>query len=79
MTYTREMELQYLAAEDAVKNAEAMRRPMMNARNELLDSLGSLLQHCPQESGTRGAAMWAIRHADKLTAMLAPFVTPPAK
>lgn len=79
MTYTREMELQFQAANEAVKVADDTRRPLKNARDKALDELGDMLLYCPQRSGTRGAAEWAIGHANYFTEMLAPFVTPPSK
>lgn len=79
MTYTREMELQFQAANEAAKVADDTRRPLKNARDKALGELGSALLECPQRAGTHGAAAWAILHADYLTALLAPFVTPPAK
>lgn len=75
MAYTREMERQFLRANDAVCAAEEARRPLKIARDRLFEELGDLLLHCPQKIGTNGAATWAISHADELTALLSAFVT----
>lgn len=74
--YTREMEEQFQAADEAVRRAEDARRPLKNARESHVDQLGILLTQCPQQSGSRGAALWAIERTNKLTELLAPFATP---
>lgn len=79
MTYTRETERRFQEANEAVKAAEGLFRPLKNARDDAMGLLGGLLLQCPIDSGTHGAANWAVHYAEELTDLLAPFVKQPEK